>query len=52
MTAALTLLPALLGFAKDRVEITRVRGLVAAGCVALALLGLGLNLDMMIVFVH
>ena len=51
MTAALTLLPALLGFAKDRVEITRVRGLVAAGCVALALLGLGLNLDMMIVFV-
>jgi RND superfamily putative drug exporter len=41
--ASLTLLPALLGFAGTNVERTRWRGLVAAGFVALALLGIGLD---------
>jgi len=41
MVAAITLLPALIGYAGDRIEVTRWRGLVAAGFVALALLLLG-----------
>ena len=41
MVASLTLLPALLGFAGERVEVTRWRGLIAAGFVALALVGAG-----------
>ncbi len=41
--ASLTLLPALLGFAGERVEVTRWRGLIAAGLIALALLGVGLG---------
>ena len=41
MLTSTTLLPALLGFARDRVEVTRWRGLVAAGFTAVALLGLG-----------
>ncbi|HJR24723.1 MAG TPA: MMPL family transporter [Acidimicrobiales bacterium] len=41
--ASLTLLPALLGFAGMNVERTRWRGLVAAGFVALTLLGVGLD---------
>jgi RND superfamily putative drug exporter len=41
--ASLTLLPALLGFAGSRIELTRWRGLIAAGLVAVALLGLGLK---------
>jgi len=41
MLAAITLLPALLGFAGERIEMTRWRGLVAAGLVALALLFVG-----------
>jgi putative drug exporter of the RND superfamily len=45
MVASLTLLPAFLGFARERVEVTRWRGLIAAGLVALALLGLGLSID-------
>ena len=45
MVASLTLLPALLGFAGTRVERTRWRGLIAAGLVALALLGLGLKIQ-------
>ena len=36
MVASLTLLPALLGFAGDRIEVTRWRGLIAAGFVAVA----------------
>ncbi len=44
MVASVTLLPALLGFAGDRVEVTRWRGLIAAGCVAVALVLLGLGL--------
>jgi putative drug exporter of the RND superfamily len=43
VVASLTLLPALLGFAGERVERTRWRGLVAAGFVSLALLGMGLG---------
>src|SRR5918998_1467637 len=41
--ASLTLLPALLGFARERVELTRWRGLIAAGLAAVALVGMGLK---------
>ncbi|MEE9414373.1 MAG: MMPL family transporter [Acidimicrobiales bacterium] len=44
MIASVTLLPALLGFAGDRVEVTRRRGLIAASMVALALVGIGIKL--------
>jgi RND superfamily putative drug exporter len=47
--ASLTLLPALLGFAGERVERTRWRGLVAAGLAAIALVGMGLNVTPMII---
>ena len=43
MGASLTLLPALLGFAGKRVEVTRWRGLIAAGLVAVGLVGVGLK---------
>ncbi|HEX7133185.1 MAG TPA: MMPL family transporter [Iamia sp.] len=43
VVASITLLPALLGFAGNRVEITRWRGLVTAGLVALALVLIGLG---------
>jgi RND superfamily putative drug exporter len=43
MVASLTLLPALLGFAGRRVELTRWRGLVAAGLLALAMVGVALG---------
>ncbi len=43
MTASVTLLPALIRFSGDRIEVSRWRGLIAAGCVAVALLGLGLG---------
>ncbi|HEX9694962.1 MAG TPA: MMPL family transporter, partial [Actinomycetota bacterium] len=43
VAASLTLLPALLGFAGRRVELTRWRGLLAAGFVAVALVGVGLE---------
>ncbi|MGH9111237.1 MAG: MMPL family transporter [Acidimicrobiales bacterium] len=42
MLASVTLLPALLGFAGGNVEVTRYRGLIAAGFVAVALVGVGL----------
>ncbi len=41
MLTSVTLLPALLGFARERVELTRWRGLIAAGFSAVALAGLG-----------
>ncbi|MCU1379748.1 MAG: hypothetical protein JWN29_2731, partial [Acidimicrobiales bacterium] len=41
--ASLTLLPAILGFAGEKVERTRLRGLLASGFVALALVGVGLG---------
>ena len=43
MITSITLLPALLGFARERVEVTRWRGLVVAGFVAVALLGIGIG---------
>ena len=43
MIASVTLLPALIGLVRDRIEVTRWRGLVAAACLAVALLGLGLG---------
>jgi putative drug exporter of the RND superfamily len=43
MLTSTTLLPALLGFAQERVELSRWRGLVAAGFTAAALFGLGIG---------
>ena len=45
MIASVTLLPAFLGFAQRRVEVTRWRGLIAAGFIALGLAAVGLKLD-------
>jgi putative drug exporter of the RND superfamily len=45
MIASITLLPALLGFAQRKVEVSRWRGVIAAGLVALALVGLGLGIQ-------
>ena len=47
MLASLTLLPALLGFAGERVEVTRLRGLIIAGLVAIALIGAGLGIPVL-----
>jgi RND superfamily putative drug exporter len=44
MLASVTLLPAILGFAHHRVEVTRWRGLVAAALLAVGLLAIGLKL--------
>ena len=49
VAASTTLLPALLGFAGEKVEVTRWRGLVAAGLVAVALVGAGLQLSPLLV---
>lgn len=49
MLASLTLLPAFLGFAGHRVETTRWRGLIAAGLIAVALLGAGLKVQPLLV---
>ena len=49
LLASLTLLPALLGFAGERVEVTRRRGLIVAGLIAVALIGVGLGLPALIV---
>jgi putative drug exporter of the RND superfamily len=43
MLTSMTLLPALLGFAQERVELSRWRGLIAAGFIAVALFGLGIG---------
>jgi putative drug exporter of the RND superfamily len=43
LLASLTLLPALLGFAGERVEVTRRRGLIVAALIAVALVGAGLG---------
>jgi putative drug exporter of the RND superfamily len=43
MIASVTLLPALLGFAKHRVEITRWRGIIAAALVSIGLIGVGIG---------
>jgi RND superfamily putative drug exporter len=49
MLASVTLLPALLGFAGESVEITRRRGLIASGFLALTLAGLGLKIPLLAV---
>lgn len=49
MTASITLLPALLGFAQHRVEMTRWRGIIAAGFLAIALFGAGLKISGLLV---
>ena len=49
MVASLTLLPALVAFASDRIEVSRRRGTIAAGCVAVALLGAGLKVSVLLV---
>jgi RND superfamily putative drug exporter len=49
VVASLTLLPALIGFAGERVERTRWRGLIAAGLVAIALVGAGLEFSPLLV---
>lgn len=43
MIASVTLLPALLGFFGERIETTKWRGILAAGLVAVALVGYGLG---------
>jgi RND superfamily putative drug exporter len=43
MISSITLLPALLGLARARVEVTRWRGLIAAGFTAVALFGAGIG---------
>ena len=49
VAASITLLPALLGFAGQRIELTRWRGLIAAGLVAVALVGVGLKITPLII---
>jgi RND superfamily putative drug exporter len=49
MIASITLLPAILGFAGHRVEITRWRGIIAASLVAIGLFGVGLGFGPLIV---
>ena len=49
VAASITLLPALLGFAGERIELTRWRGLIAAGLVAVALVGVGLKITPLII---
>jgi RND superfamily putative drug exporter len=49
VAASLTLLPALLGFAGEKIERTHWRGLVAAGLAAIALVGLGLKISAFVV---
>jgi len=49
MVASVTLLPALLGLFNHRVETTRWRGLIAAGFVAVALIGVGLGVAPLLV---
>jgi RND superfamily putative drug exporter len=45
--ASITLLPALLGFAKHRIEVTRWRGLIAVVFLALALLAIGVKVPVL-----
>ena len=48
IAASVTLLPALIGFAGDNIERTKWRGLIAAGCIAVALVGAGLEIPALI----
>ncbi|MEY2975526.1 MAG: hypothetical protein RIR49_1946 [Actinomycetota bacterium] len=47
LAASITLLPALLGLFHSKVEVTRWRGLVTAGFISLALLGVGLGVQVL-----
>jgi RND superfamily putative drug exporter len=49
LVASLTLLPALLGFAGERVELTRRRGLIGAGLIAAGLIGVGAGVPALLV---
>jgi RND superfamily putative drug exporter len=49
VAASLTLLPALLGFAGEKIERTRWRGLIAAGFAAIALVGIGLGIAPLVI---
>ncbi len=49
VVAAVTLLPAFLGFAGENLERTRWRGLIAAGFVAIALVGVGVKITPLLV---
>lgn len=49
MIASVTLLPAFLGLVGERIERTRMAGLIAAGLVAVALLGVGLAIQPLLV---
>jgi putative drug exporter of the RND superfamily len=49
MVASITLLPALLGFAQRRVDVTRWRGIIGAALVAVALVGAGLHVQPLLV---
>jgi putative drug exporter of the RND superfamily len=44
LAASITLLPALLGLAKHRVELTRYRGLIGAAALSIGMLGVGLKI--------
>jgi RND superfamily putative drug exporter len=48
--ASLTLLPALIGLAGDRIELTRRRGLIAAGLLAVGLVGYGADIQPLTLF--
>ena len=48
MIASVTLLPALLGFARERVEVTAWYALAAAGLISAGLLGVGLGIDLLL----
>ncbi|MFT7601822.1 MAG: RND superfamily putative drug exporter [Acidimicrobiales bacterium] len=45
MASSVTLLPAALGLVRGKVNVTRWRGMISAGFVAVALLGLGLSIQ-------
>jgi len=49
MIGSITLLPALIGFVGDRIEVTRWRGIVASAFVAVALLGAAFSADPLLV---
>jgi RND superfamily putative drug exporter len=49
MIASVTLLPALLGFAGHRVEVTRWRGVIAAALLSVGLFGIGLGATALVV---
>lgn len=44
MITSIIVLPALLGFARERVEVSRWRGLIVAGFLAVAMLGIGIGI--------